>query len=343
MSRIRLAPSGHEIEAEPGDTVLAALERAGYALANNCRAGACGECKTKVLAGDYDQGMVLSMALSAADREDGYGLMCMATPLSDLLEIDYGTLDAKPRLFPPRTGVPHLVVDRIERTPRMLELRLRPLGDPMRYWPGQYVMLGDEPNGVPKRCYSLASAPRPDGELVLLVTRVVGGAASSWIHDQVGLGDQVLLDGAYGTFIGDPATDTPVVCLAAGSGLAPIMSLSDAALRRGFPHPVTLVVSSRSAEDDVAIGLMRWWEKVHPNFHLVVTHTRVNDGSEPDTHHQRIPDLLEPLFESLTNTSVFVAGSPEFVDDCVAKAKSLGATDDLIHTEGHNSQLTPTP
>ena len=102
-------------------------------------------------------------------------------------------------------------------------------------------------------------------------------------------------------------------------------------------------MSSRSAEDDVAIGLMRWWEKVHPNFRLIVTHTRVTGGSEPGTHHQRIPDLLEPLFDSLANTSVFVAGSPEFVDDCVAQAKALGATDDLIHTEGHNSQLTPTP
>ncbi|MGZ8777311.1 MAG: 2Fe-2S iron-sulfur cluster-binding protein, partial [Mycobacterium sp.] len=37
---IRLQPSGHEVVCEPGETVLSALERAGYALANNCRAGA---------------------------------------------------------------------------------------------------------------------------------------------------------------------------------------------------------------------------------------------------------------------------------------------------------------
>lgn len=332
MSRIKLSPSGHEIEAEPGDTVLAALERAGYALDNNCRAGACGECKTKVLCGDFDQGMVLSMALSHADRDEGYGLMCMATPLSDVLEIDYGTIDAKPRLFPPRTGIPFMVVDRIERTSRMLELRFRPLGEPMRYWPGQYVLLGEESTGVPARCYSLAAAPRPDGEIALLVTRVEGGAASSWIHDSLADGDIVSIDGPYGTFVGDPATETAVVCLAAGSGLAPILSLTDAALRRGFPHPVTLVLSARTAEDDVAIGLMRWWERAHSNFRLVVVHTR-EDGAG------RVPDQLAELVGDLGDTSVFIAGSPGFVEDCEAAALANGARSELIHTEGHISQI----
>ena len=38
---IRLYPSGRSVPCEEGDTVLVALERAGYALPNNCRAGAC--------------------------------------------------------------------------------------------------------------------------------------------------------------------------------------------------------------------------------------------------------------------------------------------------------------
>ena len=42
MTKIRLHPSGAEVDCQDGDTVLHALERAGYALPNNCRAGACG-------------------------------------------------------------------------------------------------------------------------------------------------------------------------------------------------------------------------------------------------------------------------------------------------------------
>ena len=52
MSRVTIQPSGKSVEVAAGDTVLMALEKAGYALPNNCRAGACGECKVKVLAGE---------------------------------------------------------------------------------------------------------------------------------------------------------------------------------------------------------------------------------------------------------------------------------------------------
>jgi CDP-4-dehydro-6-deoxyglucose reductase len=339
MATIRLHPSGHEVEAKPGDTVLAALERAGYALPNNCRAGACGECKTKVLDGRYDQGMVLTMALSDQERAEGYGLMCMATPLSDLVVIEYGTDDARPRLFPPRTGVAFLVVDRIPRTERIVEVRLRPLGDPLRYWPGQYVLLGDPEAGAPPRCYSIANAPRPDGEIHLLVSRTPEGRTSAWVHDRLAVGDQVSLDGPYGTFVGDPATDTPVLCLAAGSGLAPILALTDAALRRGFPHPVTLVFSARSAGDELAVGLLRWWQATHPNLRVVVTYT--GDAPPKGATTGRVPELLASLAPDLSGTSVFIAGSPDFVDGCAAAARRLGVPEHLLHTEGFVSQQVP--
>lgn len=340
--QIRLSPSGKTVAVESGDTVLSALERVGYALPNNCRAGACGECKTRVLCGEFDQGMVLSMALSRADRDEGWGLMCMATPISAELEIEFGTEDAKPLLFPPRTDVPFVVVDRIERTPSIAEFRLRPRGDALRYWPGQYVQLsrpgggGAGSNGSAKRCYSIANAPRPDGEVTLLVTRVEGGATSGWLHDDVRAGDTVMLDGPFGTFLGDPATETPVVCLASGSGLAPILALADAALRRGFPHPVTLVFSARSEADVLDPGLFAWWSAVHPNFRAIVTYT--GDAPPDGERTGRVPAILGELFESLAETSVFIAGNPDFVDETEAAARALGAADPLVHTEGFTAQ-----
>ena len=147
--------------------MLETLERAGYALQNNCRAGACGECKVKVTRGEFDQGMVLDMALSPAEREEGYGLMCMAKPLTDEIEIEWGTEDAQPKLFPPTENIRCVVTDRIERTPRIMELRIRPVGKQMRYWPGQYVMINDVDRKVTARCYSIANAPTNDGEIVL--------------------------------------------------------------------------------------------------------------------------------------------------------------------------------
>ncbi len=83
----------------------------------------------------------------------------MATPISPIVEIEFGTEDARPTLFPPRTGMAFVVTDRIERTPSIIELRVRPRGKPLRYWPGQYVQLGSAEPGAPQRCYSIANAP----------------------------------------------------------------------------------------------------------------------------------------------------------------------------------------
>ncbi len=335
MSEIRLMPSGKTVDCLPGDTVLQALERKGHALPNNCRAGACGECKVKVLSGEFDQGMVLDMALSKAERSDGYGLMCMAKPLSDVLEIEWGSDDAMPKLFPPSDGMPYVLVDRIERTARIVELRLRPLGTPMRFWPGQYVTLGDAPCGIPARCYSLANAPRPDGEIVLQVTRAEAGVTSVWIHDRLKSGDIVRVSGPYGTFVGDPSAETPVLCLAAGSGLAPILSLTDAALRRGFRHPVTLLFSAKTAGDIYDAGLLAYWQSVYRNFRFVPTLTQAR---APGMRHGRIPALLPEMYPDLSAYSVFIAGSPEFADACVEAVRERGARDGFIHVEGYVSQ-----
>lgn len=337
MKHIRLHPSGHIVECQEGSAVLEALEAAGYALPNNCRAGACGECKVKVLSGTFDQGFVLDMALSQQERHEGYGLMCMAKPISDELVIDWGTEDAQPKLFPPRENQEFIVVDRFMRTPRIMELRLRPLGTPMRYWPGQYLMLGDVQAGIPPRCYSIANAPRPDGEITLQITRVDDGQTSAWVHEHLKVGHDIQLSGPYGTFIGDPSVDAPVLCIAAGSGLAPVLALADAALRRGYSQPVTLLFSARTSADLYDSGLMAWWQAKHPAFRYLYTLTReAHDGLTG-----RVPTILPTLFNDLSEFSIFIAGSPEFVDDCVASVKALGAKQKMIHSEGYYPQQRP--
>jgi hypothetical protein len=62
-------------------------------------------------------------------------------------------------------------------------LWLHPLeGGALRYAPGQYVVLEDREHRIPQRAYSIANAPRPDGLLSLLVTRVHDGQTSTKIE-----------------------------------------------------------------------------------------------------------------------------------------------------------------
>lgn len=90
MARIVLHPSGQVIAYERGQSVLEALERAGFAPPHNCRSGACGACKLRVRSGEFDQGFVLDLALDPQERAAGYGLMCKATIATGELEIEFG-------------------------------------------------------------------------------------------------------------------------------------------------------------------------------------------------------------------------------------------------------------
>lgn len=339
MKTIRLHPSGKDLVCNEGETVLAALERNGYALPNNCRAGACGECKCKVVKGEYDQGLVMDMALSDEDRAEGYGLMCMAKPTSDVLEIEFGTADAKPKLFPPRENIMCVVTDKIPRTPSIVELHIMPLGDPIRFWPGQYVTLGSKSENIPERCYSIANIPNRESEIILHITRVPDGKTSVWVHDDVQVGDTVYINGPYGTFIGDPGLDTPVLCLAAGSGLAPISSLAQAAfLRGGFRHPATILFSARTKDDVYDAGLFAYLKVKFRKFDFKYTLTR---EANPGGLAGRIPDILPDLYPDLSGHSVFCAGSPEFVEGCKAAVKTLGLPDERFFAEGFFDQSGP--
>lgn len=79
--RITLADTGDTIEAQPQETLLAALERSGYHPEYSCRVGSCGTCKLRVLAGQVNP---VGEALSDADRAEGYVLSCIAHPIGDV-------------------------------------------------------------------------------------------------------------------------------------------------------------------------------------------------------------------------------------------------------------------
>ena len=149
--------------------------------------------------------------------------------------------------------------------------------------------------------------------------------------------DRVQLSGPYGAFIGDPSVTTPILCLASGSGLAPILSLTDAALRRGFRYPVTLIFSARTEEDVYPKGLLAYWKSKYRNFKVIRTLT----GAEGPPPMGRIPDMLADYFPDLSDYSVFIAGNPDFVDACKTKALSLGAPAAYVHTEGYFNQQPP--
>lgn len=221
------------------------------------------------------------------------------------------------------------VVSAAAVTPVIRELWLAPGDGAIAYQAGQYVLLSDTAHQLPPRSYSIANAPRADGRVSLLVTRYPEGPTSAWVHDAVRPGDEVALAGPYGTFVLGDDRSSPILLLAAGSGLAPIRALAEALLAGDPARRVTLFFSARTAGDTIEHARFQDWARTHPGFRYLLTLTR--DPAAP--RRRRIPALLPDTLGSLRGWEVFVAGPSGFVTDCAAAVRALGASATAVHTE----------
>lgn len=223
----------------------------------------------------------------------------------------------------------YVVLGNTAVTPVIREVRLAPLDSPLVYRPGQYVLLGDAQRQVPQRSYSIADAPSQDGGISLLVTKVPGGPTSTWVHETLRTGDQVIVEGPYGTFMVDDKMAGPLLLLGAGSGLAPIRAIAEAALRERPDRDITLFFSARTERDLIDEPDLLQWARDDRSFRYLRTLTR----SAVAATTGRIPGLLPQLIDMAGDCQVFIAGPPGFVVDCAHAAVALGADPAYVHTE----------
>ncbi len=122
------------------------------------------------------------------------------------------------------------------------------LGDAFAFAPGQYLTLRTMIDGEEiRRSYSICSAPE-DGELRVGVKRVEGGAFSVFANENLKPGDMIEAMPPEGRFT--PAADRrsrDVLCVAAGSGITPVLSIARSLLVREPDSRVTLVYGNRSS------------------------------------------------------------------------------------------------
>ncbi|HLW03513.1 MAG TPA: 2Fe-2S iron-sulfur cluster-binding protein [Ktedonobacterales bacterium] len=98
-AQLYVEETGATLDVRPNETLLATLERHGYRPDFSCRAGSCGACKLRVLAGQVQP---VGEALSAAERRAGYVLSCIAVPQEDVTIASGGRAPAGGVAFTPR-------------------------------------------------------------------------------------------------------------------------------------------------------------------------------------------------------------------------------------------------
>ena len=155
------------------------------------------------------------------------------------------------------------VVSHDLRTPDIAVLTVRP-DQPYPFLAGQYTSL--ETPWWPRiwRHYSFASAPRSDGLLSFHVKAVPAGWVSNALVHRARPGDIVRLGPPAGSMTVDHTTDSGLLCLGGGTGIAPIKALVEDVAEHGERRPVEVFYGARTDHDLYDIDTMLRLQQSHP-------------------------------------------------------------------------------
>lgn len=233
------------INCEGDQTVADASYRARINIPLDCRDGACGTCKSFCESGEYDGGSYVEDAMTDSEAKAGYVLTCQTKPKSDLVLQIATTSEVAKTQAATYTGT-LTGLDRLSATTMRLSVET-PDRDKLAFLPGQYVNIA-VPDTDESRSYSFSNAPC-DKALTFLIKLTPGGVMSDYLTERACVGDELTFTGPNGSFfLRDTAR--PVLLLAGGTGLAPILSILRRLRADGTQRPLHLVYGV-STDDDL--------------------------------------------------------------------------------------------
>ena len=217
--------------------------------------------------------------------------------------------------------------------------------------PGQFLTfrlaVGDPAEGQSKnvvRCYSLSDAPRPDHYRVS-IKRVQAppdhpeappGVSSGFFHDQVQVGDHLMVRAPSGHFHLVEEEPLPIVLIGGGIGITPMLSILNSVLERGIGREIWLYYGVRNGSEHVMKGHLRTLADKHNNFHLHVCYSapREDDVEGVDYDHRGRVDL--PLLRNtlrLARYQFYVCGPKPMMESLVPGLEEWGVETGDIYYE----------
>jgi propane monooxygenase reductase subunit len=321
---ITLDPFGVEFDCGEDETILAAALRNGISLRYGCKHGGCGSCKVKLRAGDVDYEGEHATAISEAEQDAGFALLCCAHPVEDVvieLPDDYTEAELQPR-FPVRELVASLAaINPVTHDTMHLVLSLDD-GDRLAFGAGQFIEIA-APRSDQWRAYSMANAPAAGDRIELITKLLPGGVFSEYLRTSARLGDRLSVRGPFGQFqIAE--TSAPIVMVAGGSGMAPIVSmLGDLAGARS-QREIVFYYGARSRRD------LFWLDKIAElgqslsNFRFIPALSEPLPEDRWDGETGLITDVIARHSESLRGAEGYLCGPPGMIDAAVAVLQAKG-------------------
>jgi Na+-transporting NADH:ubiquinone oxidoreductase subunit F len=319
-----------ELKVQGGSPLLFSLQDEGIFIPSACGGkGTCAYCKVNVLEGGGPVLPTETPYLSAKELEENVRLSCQVKVRNDL------SIEIPDDLFLIEEF--KVQVDRIEDlTPYIkgLTLEIKASEEGIIFKPGQYIQLE-----IPKyklssapefRAFSMASLPEESNKIELYVGLVEKGVVSTYVHDFLKEGDELVMRGPFGDFYYKDA-DRDILMIATGTGLAPIMSILRYMRKEQIQRKITLFFGTRTGEDLYSVEELKNLEKELSNFTYVPTLSREPYNSPWEGERGRVTALIEKHIHEGPDLDVYICGNAEMVESCLGALKKKGIPEDQIY------------
>jgi ferredoxin-NADP reductase len=226
----------------------------------------------------------------------------------------------------------------VQETPRVKTFTLQ-LSQWQPHLAGQHydIRLTAEDGYQAQRSYSIASPPEQAGEISLTVELIEEGEVSAYLHEGVAVGDPLEVRGPIGGYFvwGQELVTLPLLLVAGGSGIVPLMSMLRHRAAIGATNPTALLFSVRTAAEVIYHQELEQLAQQQANsIDLYLTFTR-QPPSDWTGYQRRIDRamLMEILSRFAIQPQCFVCGSTQLVEQVANTLVDLGLPFDSIRTE----------
>lgn len=326
---IIVQPLQRVLSVRPGVNLLEALREHQVPVSYSCTAGRCGTCRCKVIDGSVlDSGRDTAQPSGGHDR---YVLACQ-TFLTEPCTIEIPEPD---EIVVHPAKILKASVEAVDAlTHDIVRLRLKP-ARPLEFSPGQYAQLQFTPQFV--RPYSMAGLA-DDGRLEFHVRVVPGGRVSGHVATRLQPGDAVRVSGPMGSAYLRRRHAGPMLCVAGGTGLAPILSILRGMQQGGMANRVHLYFGVRSERDVYGLDELAAQQSASPNLHVhvVVTAGTARAGLRTGL----VTDAIEQDWKSLKGWRAYLCGSPPMVEATTRLVHAKGITPEQVYADAFYTSAT---
>lgn len=313
-----------------GGTLLGTLKEQKIFVPSACGGRAtCAYCKVKAVSGFAEVLPTETPLLTKEEIADNIRLSCQCKVKQDV------KIEIPEELFYIKEYRARL--DKIVELTYDIKMFRFKLLDPegIVYKAGQYVQFQNEPYAECSeevyRAYSMCGLPTEDDHIELMVRLVPEGIVTTYMFNYLRQGDEAVLTGPYGDFyLRD--SDRKMVCIAGGSGMAPIrsivltMSKEEIAKRR----PVFLF-GARAAKDLFMVEEWRQFEKDFPGFTFVPVLSQPDPEDAWNGPQGYVTEVIAQYTDDIAEREAYLCGSPGMLNACIDVLTELGIPEERIY------------